>query len=275
VATAYTRATDSDRDDTCRVLDSALSEGQLSTEEHRQRVSAATRATTLGELRSLVSDLQILSAPAQFPRVSSPARGWGIWIAVVVAVVLAGLGIGWKIFGNTASSSQTPSAKPSSTSPAAITPTTSPPVAPIQLQTVDGLTGLLAQMRKEIGDAMGYRLVVHPDHADLDRADPQDAHSAVTYHYTSSGWVKRGASSIPATSTAGDLSKFNVQEVVGVLRAAPQTLQINGANSTYLMIESAADGSLALSIYVSNGHHGGYIGLKADGTVEQIHPPDN
>jgi Protein of unknown function (DUF3060)/Domain of unknown function (DUF1707) len=53
-----TRATDSDRDDTCRVLDTALSQGQLSMEEHRQRVSAATNAKTLGELHSLVSDLQ-------------------------------------------------------------------------------------------------------------------------------------------------------------------------------------------------------------------------
>jgi hypothetical protein len=260
------------------VLDSALSEGQLSPEEHRQRVSAATRATTVGELQSLVSDLQIHSAPTQLPKVRSPAGGWRIGIAAVVVMVLVGLGIGWKIFDNTASPSQItspPSAKPSGTSPVTITPTTPPPAAPIQLQTFDGLNGLLAQMRKEVGDTMGYRLVVYPDYADLDRPDPQDAHNAVTYHYSSRGWMKHGASSIPSTSTAGDLSKVNVQEVVDVLRGAPQSLQINGANSTYLMIESAADGSLALSIYVSNGHHGGYLELKADGTVEQIHPPDN
>jgi Domain of unknown function (DUF1707) len=47
-----TRAKDSDRNNTCQVLDTALSEGQLSMEEHRQRVSAATNATTLGELQS-------------------------------------------------------------------------------------------------------------------------------------------------------------------------------------------------------------------------------
>ena len=42
------RAKDSDRNDTCQILDSALSEGQLSMEEHRQRVSSATTAPTLG-----------------------------------------------------------------------------------------------------------------------------------------------------------------------------------------------------------------------------------
>jgi hypothetical protein len=51
---AGTRAKDSDRNNTCRVLDTALGEGQLSMEEHRQRVGAATNAATLGELQSLV-----------------------------------------------------------------------------------------------------------------------------------------------------------------------------------------------------------------------------
>src|SRR6185312_12500534 len=57
-----TRAKDSDRTDACQVLDHAPSEGQLSMEEHRQRVSAATNATTLGDLQSLVTDLQMSSS---------------------------------------------------------------------------------------------------------------------------------------------------------------------------------------------------------------------
>ena len=51
MVSAYTRATDGDRNDACQVLDAALGDGQLSTEEHRERVSAVTKATTLGELR--------------------------------------------------------------------------------------------------------------------------------------------------------------------------------------------------------------------------------
>jgi Domain of unknown function (DUF1707) len=58
--TPGTRAKDSDRTETCQVLDGALAEGQLSMEEHRQR---ATHATTPGELASLVADLQV--APVQ------------------------------------------------------------------------------------------------------------------------------------------------------------------------------------------------------------------
>lgn len=153
----------------------------------------------------------------------------------------------------------------------AITPTTPPP--PIQLQTVDGLTGLLAQMRKEIGDTIGYRLVVYPDHADLDRPDPQDAHNSLTYHYDGHDWLKQGASAIPFTSAPADLSKFNVQEVVNVLRGAPHSLNFNNVDTTYLMIESARDGKLALSIYVSKDRDTGDIALNADGVVQWINPP--
>ena len=70
--TASTRAKDSDRNDICQILDTALSEGQLSMSEHGQRVKAATTATTLGDLRALVSDLQTGNAPVQLPTLKKP-----------------------------------------------------------------------------------------------------------------------------------------------------------------------------------------------------------
>lgn len=73
VSTA-TRAKDSDRQDACRILDDALRDGELSMEEHRERVSAATKAVTLGDLQRLVADLQVESAPAQMPALKSRAK---------------------------------------------------------------------------------------------------------------------------------------------------------------------------------------------------------
>ena len=70
--TAGTRAKDSDRNNTCQVLDSALSDGQLSMEEHRTRVAAATTAATLGDLQNLVDDLQNDNAPVQMPDLKKP-----------------------------------------------------------------------------------------------------------------------------------------------------------------------------------------------------------
>ena len=97
MAISGTRATDTDRTNTCQVLDSALAEGQLSMEEHRQRVSAATNAVTLGQLQSLVSDLQIHRAAAQLPKMS-PARVWGLALAAVAVVVLLLAAIAWALW---------------------------------------------------------------------------------------------------------------------------------------------------------------------------------
>jgi Domain of unknown function (DUF1707) len=278
VATPYTRATDSDRNNTCQVLDSALSEGQLSMEEHRQRISAATNATTLGELQSLVSDLQTHSAPVQLPTLKSPAGGWGIRIAVAAVLVLLGAGIAWGLFGNSSSLSQitsTPGTTPNSNA-AVATPSTSPTQAPPQLLSLGGLTGFLAEMRKQFGDTMGYELTVWPDRAVLARPDSVNAHKTLSWYYSNGGWMSTGTVPIPIDTTVGDLSKFNVQEVMGVLHGAPQSLHVNNATNTYLIIDSAKDDSLTLQIHLSdNDSSSGYIELAADGFVEQIHPANS
>jgi hypothetical protein len=76
-ATTTTRAKDSDRQDTCKILDNSLNDGQLSMEEHRERISAATSAVTLGDLQALVADLQTDSTPVQLRAVKSPAKFGG------------------------------------------------------------------------------------------------------------------------------------------------------------------------------------------------------
>jgi Domain of unknown function (DUF1707) len=275
VASAYTRATDSDRNDTCEVLDAALDDGQLSMEEHRQRVSAATKATTIGELQSLVADLQIQRAPVQRTK---PAGGWGIWIAVVAVLMLLGLGISWGLSRNTPSGStpspssisSPPVAKPTNTSPAAIKPTTqttTPPPAPLDLLSLGGLSGLLAQVRTTFGDTMGYELVVYPDHASITRPDSVNAHKTVEYVYGNGRWTKDNGASIPEDTTVGDLGKFDVQAVLGALRAAPQNLQMNGGKTDYIAIESLKDGTLRITLNVSDGQNERYMYVNSDGTV--------
>jgi hypothetical protein len=251
---ADTRAKDSDRNDTCQVLDVALSEGQLSMEEHRERVSAATKAATLGELHSLVSDLQTSNAPVQLKALkAAPALrtgGWGTRIAVAVVLVLLGVGIGWGIYGNTSSPlsfTSDPGAKPDGIAPLVLTP-------PRQLHSLGGLTGLIEQMRKQFGDTM------------------------LSYIYRG-GWGNPSPSTVGDDDALVDLSKFDAKTVVGVLRGAPETLGIKAADvkSTYLIVEAGKDpanpGGLALSVYVSSDFGSGYIQLAGDGTVTQINYP--
>jgi hypothetical protein len=279
--TASTRAKDSDRNDICQILDTALSEGQLSMSEHGQRVKAATTATTLGDLRALVSDLQTANAPVQLPtlkkprlNVSSAGGGWGIRAAVAGVLVLLGIGIGWGLYGNTPSPlnfTSDPGAKSDGVAPVVLTP-------PRQLHSLGGINGLLEQMKKRFGDTNGYRLVIYPEYASLDRADPDDDRRVLDYTYRG-GWGDPSTSARSTDATVVDLAKFDAKAVVGVLRGAPETLNIKPADvkSTYLIIEPSRDttapGTLSISIYVSSDFGSGYIQLGADGTVKQVNYP--
>lgn len=280
-ATTTTRAKDSDRQDACTVLDDALADGELSAEEHRERVSAATKAVTLGDLHTLVNDLQT-NAGRQLPAVDSRPKmlprvgGWWVPAAAFVVSVLLGIGIGWGLYGNTRSPldfTTDPGAKPDGVGAVVLT-------APTQLHSVGGLTGLFEQMRKRLGDTMGYRLVIYPTYAVLDRPDPSDDRRMLAYTYRG-GWgdptsSAKGSSDAPAPA---DLSKFDVTKTVGIMRGAPETLHMRPADvkTTYLIIEPATDpttpGALSLSLYVSSDYGGGHITFAGDGAVKEMSLP--
>ncbi|WP_099023706.1 DUF1707 SHOCT-like domain-containing protein [Mycolicibacterium palauense] len=278
--TAATRAKDSDRNDTCTVLDSALADGQLSMEEHRQRVAAATRAATLGELQTLVADLQTTNAPVKLPTLKSPSPlraaggGWGIRAAIAGVLVVLGIAIGWGLYGNTPSPlnfTSDPGAKPDGIAPVVLTP-------PRQLHSLGGLTGLLEQMRQKFGDTLGYRLVVYPEYASLDRPDPAEDRRELSYTYRG-GWGDPTSAPRSENAVPVDLSAFDAKAVVGVLRGAPETLGIKPGDvtSTYLIFDPSGDptapGTLDISVYVSSDYGGGSIELAPDGTTKRINYP--
>jgi hypothetical protein len=147
------------------------------------------------------------------------------------------------------------------------------PTGPTQLHSADGLSGLLAQIRNRFGDTMGYELVVYPEYAILDRADPQNnRHKVSHYYYRGGSWSEWDKSSGSSFDSLTDLSKFDATAVAAQLKGAPQALNINDATATYLIVEGAAGGSPALSIHVSDGDNG-YLEINADGSVKQLHPP--
>jgi len=226
-ATAATRAKDIDRQEACKILDDALSDGELSMEEHRERVSSATKAVTLGDLQTLVADLQTDKAALQLPTAERPGRQglnrWGPPAIGFVVSVLLGIGIGWGLYGNTGSPldfTSDPGAKPDGVGAVVLTP-------PTQLHSVGGLSGLIEQMRKRFGNTVGYRLVIYPTYAVLDRQDPSDDRRVLAYTYRG-GW---GDPTSSAKSSADgpvpvDLSKFDIAATVGILRGAPETLHM-------------------------------------------------
>ena len=276
-----TRAKDSDRTDTCQILDTALAEGQLSMTEHAERVRAATNAATLGELRTLVADLQTGNSPVQLPALRTPGTAgsraaWGLRLAAGAVLVALGVGIGWGLYGTTGSPLQLnhapdPGAQPDGVAPVVLTP-------PRQLHSLGGLNGLLEQMRIRFGDTVGYGLVVYPDYAVLSRPDPGNARRALRYTYRG-GWDDPSSGPKDTDDVAVDLGRFDTAAIVGVLRGAPETLDIPRADvtSTYLTVAPARDetapDTVTVSVYVSSDAGGGYIAVGPDGSAKHISYP--
>ncbi|MEZ0351211.1 DUF1707 domain-containing protein [Mycobacterium sp. pR1184] len=271
----HTRATDADRNNACQALDAALGDGQLSTEEHRQRVSAATKATTLTELQSLLSDLQIHHTPVA-PAGPTPKVGSRtIWIAGAAVSVLLLLGAGFAVMQwNRPSGTSAPNVTTTSPSIGSAGNSASAAPQPQQLLSFAGMTALLAQMRTQFGDTLGYQLNVYQDQAVVMRPDTANARKVVTWVYRDGSWMNLGPT--PAAlpdSAVGDLAKFDVQAVLAVVQQAPQTLHIYDANRIYLTVESHRDGPLSLRIHASDGPLGGTIAVGTDGSVTQVSPP--
>lgn len=275
VSTA-TRAKDSDRQDACRILDDALRDGELSMEEHRERVSAATKAVTLGDLQRLVADLQVertrTNARAQIAGETHRVGLAGRCVCRIGAAgrrhrlgrvrqhpLSAGLHLG--------SRSKARRDRPRGADPAQAA------------AFLGGLTGLLEQTRKRFGDTMGYRLVIYPEYASLDRVDPADDRRVLAYTYRG-GWgdATSSAKSIADVSVV-DLSKFDAKTAVGIMRGAPETLGLKQSDvkSMYLIVEPAKDpttpAALSLSLYVSSDYGGGYLVFAGDGTIKHVSYP--
>jgi hypothetical protein len=246
-------------------------------EEHRQRVSSATNAVTLGDLQDLVDDLQSDSAAAQVPALKSRARrnGLGLLAAAFVASVLFGVGIGWGLYGNTSSPldfTTDPGAKPDGVAAVVLTP-------PKQLQSLGGLTGLLEQTRKRFGDTTGYRLVIYPEYASIDRPDPRDDRRVLDYTYRGGWGDPSGSAKSSIDGALVDLSKFDVKTAIGIMRGAPETLGMKQSDvkTQYLIVQPATDpttpGALSLTLYVSGDYGSGYIEFGGDGTIKQVNYP--
>jgi hypothetical protein len=191
-------------------------------------------------------------------------------------LVLLGIAIGWGLYGNTTSPlsfTSDPGAKSDGIPAKVLTP-------PKQLHSLGGLTGLIEQMKQKFGDTNGYRLIIYPEYASLDRPDPNDDRRQLSYTYRG-GWGDPSTSAKDDTDRLIDLGKFDAKEVVAVLRGAPETLCIKPADvkSTYLSIDPSRDPTtpdeVSIDVYVSSDFGSGYIQLAPDGTAKQVNYPSD
>jgi hypothetical protein len=144
---------------------------------------------------------------------------------------------------------------------------------PTALQTADGLSGLLAQIRSKFGDTMGYQLAVYADYAVLDRADPQNSQHKKGYYYKGGSWSDFGQTEhVSSLDTLVDLGKFDPAAVAAKMPGAPQALNVPNPTTTYLIVQGWQDGSTRIAIYASGNGDDGYMDINPDGSVIQMHP---
>lgn len=258
--------------------------------EHQQRIASALRAGTLGELDALTADLQHDAEPRPAADRGQPRRPGKLVIAGVLAVV--GLGVlGALVFSGSQDAGpaeQPVAAAPEVLIPPAVTtgavPTVDepPPLVlnvPRYMNTVEGMSGLLEEIRKRFGTTMGYELAFNPNRAYLAVPDPAGERRLL---YTfQGGWDEPSSRTRSDTDELVDLAAFDVPAAIAAWQGAPATLGIppDDVSDTYLDVDhvrtdDGGPGALELLIRVStDAGTNGYIYLDPAGRVLRVENP--
>lgn len=262
------RARDTDRVETCSLLDTAHAEGQLTDAEHATRTDRAMKAVTFEQLGKLVDDLQIparytesaVVRPDRRPRERQPGGGrrW----AVAAGTVVAAAGI-----GALAGSCSGPGDGLSSSSSPSI-PT---------LTTGEGIRHFVDDYRAHFGDTVADEILLSPGHASIDRQSDSNPARYVSYQYDGEfdSWDNDSSRS-PDTRTL-DLGTLDLTAIAPLVAGAPETVRIPDGEVSqvrfeYDMIDHIMDP--VVSIYVTDAfERSTFMVVGFDGEVLEVRFP--
>jgi hypothetical protein len=238
----------------------------------------------------LTTDLQVTDTAAVH---TIKGRGRGrVIAAAVVAVAIVSAAIGWAVFGDDDEQAQPPESVAEPAEPVPEAPV-SPPSAvpppppevppqvltvPKELHTVAGMTALLDSLRQRFGDTTGIELAIFSDRAVMYRPDPNDDQSKLLYHFRG-GWGDPTRTARDDRDDVADLGAFDVNAVVAALQSAPETVGINPADVSEVVVDidhmqDPAPGALDLLVKVSSESGGdGYIYLDSAGSTKRVEYP--
>ncbi|MBF6219141.1 DUF1707 domain-containing protein [Nocardia abscessus] len=261
-ATRYSgiRARDTDRADVCGLLDTALSEGQLTAAEHAARTAMAMRAKSFGELDALIGDLQIPDELVNAPVVRVDRRRPRRWLApvsTVVAAVVVGAMVG-------------------AISRCGIDLPGSSENVP-DMTTGAGLAYFLAEYRAEFGDLLADEVTLYPTYALADRQTPGNSARTSDYHYD--GDFRTSTTSERKSDTrAFDLATVDVPVIARLLAGAPQTVRLPNGTITHVIVRFESYGPVdrgpVLHVHVKDkGGSSGYSVITFAGEPLAVYPP--
>jgi serine/threonine-protein kinase len=152
-------------------------------------------------------------------------------------------------------------------------PPTSASSGPTQLQTADGLNGVLDSIRNRFGDTMGFQFTVYPDYAILQRVAPDNDRVRQDFTYRNGQWQSWGSDmTVSVFDVMADLSAFDVPAVAATLAAAPQTIAAPPNNpQLYLIVRGVEGGGLELIVH-SLAPGTGFMQVNPDGSIKKVFP---
>jgi hypothetical protein len=247
-----------------------------------------SRRPTLAELHELLDDLQ-LDDPLPQPRPTKQRRR-DIGLAAAGGLVALIVAVGWGVASQPDAPVDPPGAAVPETPapPPAVTPAPPSPVddvppvvlnLPRYMDTVEGMTGVLDEIRKRFGSTMGYELAFRPDQAFLSLPDPDNDQRKLIYTFRG-GWGSPSGSARSDSDILVDLSVFDIGATVAAWQSAPATLQIapDDVEDSYLDVDHIAEpggpGALETLIRVTTkSGRNGFIYLDPAGAIKRVENP--
>ncbi|WP_051637520.1 DUF1707 SHOCT-like domain-containing protein [Rhodococcus sp. UNC363MFTsu5.1] len=277
-----TRARDIDRSNTCTLLDAGYGEGQLDFDEHKSRTAAAMSARTLGELESLVTDLQLPTALTDTLTVTdrtSPPRQLALKAGVAAAAVVAAAVT--LVMVNQDGPDPAPAAAAPVVAPLAPNPPAPPApgkyadikpvvIAPIDTLTAAGIEEFIRKYREKFGDTLVYDVSFFGDYASITRMVPGQPGSEQDFSFRG-GFQPDSVSSHSGSEPPFDLASVNLGALTGHLLGAAESVRVPGGTVSHIGMQFE-DGDPVVSIYVNNEKTGasGYLELTPTGEVTRV-----
>ncbi|MEV0435813.1 DUF1707 domain-containing protein [Nocardia sp. NPDC050413] len=261
---ARTKARDADRARTIAALDTARADGQLDAEEHTAMTELAAEARTLGELATLVAELQQRPATPVKPKARNTFR-----IVTIAAVVLAAVGgFAWTIGADEPAAKETAASVDYDAAPPLVIPTPN-------LNTIAGFVQFRDDYRTKFGDAVVDEAVLHDEHASAVRRAPDNGDWTVSYTYR--GGFERSNSQVATRDRKAvdiDLAQVNTDALAAVLNTAATTLGVpDGVVTHYRIANDTWVGRPSITVYVRNEvSQSAHLVLALSGEVLKTYP---
>lgn len=260
-----TRARTADRAATREALDAARADGQLDASEHRAAVELADEAKTLGELATLVAELQQRPTAPTKPRTHDLTRITTIAAAALTAIAC----FVWTVRADEPDPvPATVAAIDYDAAPPLVIPTPSP-------ATLTGFRQVRDDYQAKFGDSVVNELVLHDTHASVQRIAANNP--ARTEDYTYRGGFARSSgngSSRQRDQAPVDLAQVNTDALGAALDTAVTELGVPNGEITHLLFEAdSRTGQPSITIFV-RGEAGqyGHMTLTPAGEVVRSYP---